>query len=596
MQKPVLILVICLIPFLSFGQSYYYTSDHIVNSYVERLDIKYGSETFHSSLRQYTRKEVADLLVNSKEEASFNESNFITRYLVNDNIDLFRILESQTKSQGGEGTNDTSVFTSYDGKHNNQDPFVLPIGSKGIFSTFYKSPAHFYSVNEDNFKMVVNPVINLSFGSESDNDNLIFQNTRAVEIRGEVDEKMYFFTAIYENQADFNAYHINLINKFRSIPGQGLYKDYSSGIIDKLDGYDFLNAKAYLGFNLSESIAIEMGHNNHFIGNGYRSLLMSDYSNNYFYLKFMVNVWKFNYQSIIAELAAVSSRFQPGGDQLIAKKYMATHYLSFKPSKSLEVGLFETVVFSREDQFELQYLNPIILYRTVEQFIGSPDNAMLGLNLKWNIAAKYQLYHQTLVDEFKLSEITSGNGWWANKFGFQFGVKAIDFLGVQNLDVQAEYNVVRPYTYAHRDTLDIPAQFNVASYGHYLQPLAHPIGGNFKEIVLSVNYQPTKKWIINSRMIRSKYGEDGAGQNFGTNIFLPLESREMDFGNTVAQGTPVNVSLLAFDLSYMLYHNIFLDAKFLYRKQDSDDSSLNLNTKYFGFGFRVNAFNRKIDY
>ena len=578
MQKSLLIFSVCLLSCYMFGQSYYYTSDHIVNTYADRLEIKYGSETFHSSLKQFTRKEIVGLLNSSMKDQSYNEADFMSRYIVHDNVDLFKL------------------FDSYEELSENNETYKLSTESKGIFNTFYKTPAHFYSVDEDNFKMVVNPIINLSFGSESDNDNLIFQNTRGVDIRGEVDEKMYFFTAIYETQADFNAYHINLINKFRAIPGQGLYKDYSSGIIDKLDGYDFLNAKAYLGFNVSESVAIEMGHNNHFIGNGYRSLLMSDYSNNYFYLKFIVNVWKFNYQSIIAELAAVSSRFQPGGDQLIAKKYMASHYLSFKPNKALEIGLFETVVFSRENQFELQYLNPLILYRTVEQFIGSPDNAMLGLNLKWNFAGKYQFYHQTLVDEFKLSEITSGNGWWANKFGFQFGLKAIDFLGVQNLDVQAEYNVIRPYTYAHRDTLDIPAQFNIASYGHYLQPLAHPRGANLKEFVLSANFQPAQKWIINGRMIMSKYGEDGTGQNFGTNIFLPLESREMNFGNKVGQGIPVNVNLLAFDLSYMLYHNIFLDAKFLYRKQESDDPSLNMDTNYLGFGVRINSFNRKIDY
>jgi len=156
--------------------------------------------------------------------------------------------------------------------------------------------------------------------------------------------------------------------------------------------------------------------------------------------------------------------------------------------------------------------------------------------------------------------------------------------------------VVRPYTYAHRDTLNIPAQFNIASYGHYLQPLAHPRGANFKEFVLSANFQPAEKWTLAGRMVKSNYGEDGTGQNFGTNIFFPLESREMNFGNTVAQGIAVNVNLLAFDLSYMLYHNIYLDAKFLYRKQQSDDSTLNINTSYFGFGFRINAFNRKTDY
>ncbi len=75
----------------------------------------------------------------------------------------------------------------------------------------------------------------------------------------------------------------------------------------------------------------------------------------------------FHYQSIFAELAVNSGR-QDSGDDLIPKKYMAAHFLDFKINKNVSIGLFESVVFSRNNQFELQYLNPIILYRTVEAF------------------------------------------------------------------------------------------------------------------------------------------------------------------------------------------------------------------------------------
>ena len=44
----------------------------------------------------------------------------------------------------------------------------------------------------------------------------------------------------------------------------------------------------------------------------------------------------------------------------------------------INIGLFESIVFSRPNHFELQYLNPVIFYRTVEQMVGSPDNAMIG--------------------------------------------------------------------------------------------------------------------------------------------------------------------------------------------------------------------------
>ena len=80
---------------------------------------------------------------------------------------------------------------------------------------------------------------------------------------------------------------------------------------------------------------MELGHGRHFIGNGMRSLLLSDFSNNYFYLKFNTRVWKLNYQNLFAELSAVSANQLPG-DLLLNKKYMASHYLSFRPRKTLK--------------------------------------------------------------------------------------------------------------------------------------------------------------------------------------------------------------------------------------------------------------------
>ena len=89
------------------------------------------------------------------------------------------------------------------------------------------------------------------------------------------------------------------IFRFQTIQGQGFYKDYNSGVIENLRGYDYLNAQAYVGINVSKSVAIEFGHGKHFIGNGIRSMLISDYANNYFYLKFNTRVWKLHYQNVL---------------------------------------------------------------------------------------------------------------------------------------------------------------------------------------------------------------------------------------------------------------------------------------------------------
>ena len=386
------------------------------------------------------------------------------------------------------------------------------------------------------------------------------------------------------------------INKYRAIPGQGAYKDYESGVIESLTGWDFLNSQAYVGNSFAnEAISVEFGHGKHFIGNGIRSLILSDYANNYFYLKFNTRIWKFQYQNIFAELSPISDRFTTS-DNVLPKKYMANHYLTYSPRRNMEIGIFETVVFSRQDQFELQYLNPIILYRTVEQFLDSPDNVLIGLTGKWNILKGVQLYGQLVLDEFNLGELTAGDGWWGNKYGLQTGVKYYNVANIDHLDIQVEYNTARPYTYAHRDTLDGFPNQNVASYTHYNQPLAHPLGANFKEFLVEVRYRPIERLYMKARLVQAVYGQDPDGKNFGGNILFPLESRESDYGNFTSQGIETNISLLSLDVSYEFYHNYNVDFRYLLRSEDASEDELDLTTNYIGLGLRVNVAGLNWDY
>jgi len=122
---------------------------------------------------------------------------------------------------------------------------------------------------------------------------------------------------------------------------------------------------------------------------------------------------------------------------------MATHYLSYKPTKKFEIGLFETVIFNRENQYELQYLNPVILYRVVEFGLGSPDNVLLGMNANYTFGGHFQAYGQMVLDEFNLTKLNEGNDWWGNKFGYQIGMKYYNAINIDHLDLQLEYNTVR---------------------------------------------------------------------------------------------------------------------------------------------------------
>ena len=460
---------------------------------------------------------------------------------------------------------------------------------KPIWKYFYQTPANWLELNRKAFYLKINPIINFKIGKSGGGDRSVFFNQRGVELRGGIDDRVYFYSKITDTQARFPEYVNDYINKFQTLPGNGLFKPYDSRIFDSTDAYDFLNGQGYLGLNITKHIGLQFGHGKNFIGNGYRSLLLSDFSHNYLYLKLNWRVWRFHYQNIFAELNSISAKANPGESNL-PKKYLAAHYLSFNLLPTMTLGIFEAVVFDRANgQFELQYLNPVILYRSVEHLLDSEDNILAGIDFKWNILKKGRIYSQLVLDEYKFGELTGGNGWWANKFGIQAGLQLVDLFNIPQLDVRVEYNTVRPYTYTYRDAKS-------ASYSHYNQALAHPLGANFKESLATLRYQPFKRLFFEARAIRASYGEDPDGENWGNNILLSNDTREMDFGNETGQGISTTTTLLGLDVSYEIWHNLFLDLHFLYRQKDSDLNERSDKDSFFGGGFRMNVGKVKMDF
>ncbi|MDF1694581.1 MAG: hypothetical protein P1U56_02060 [Saprospiraceae bacterium] len=579
----------------AWAQSPYVLPGTLTDEIGDRWDILYDFDhSVFSSQRNISRTEITERAVKSwNNEENSKLDQWDINYILKDNNDfsplhIEHLIDPRTTNK--KVFDSTGVFYYFEGEKKSLT--TLPTGKKerSLFGHFYQSEANFFEINQEDFTLRVNPILNLRYGNGVDDPSIVFQNTRGIEIRGLIDQKIYFYSNILENQAHFNNYLEDRIERFQTIGGQGFYKPYKSGLIENLQGHDFLNAQAYFGINATKSLAIEFGHGKHFIGNGIRSLLLSDYSNNYFYLKFNTRIWKFHYQNIFAELAPISANLNPG-NRLLPKKYMANHYLSFKATENLEFGIFEAVVFSREDRFEFQYLNPVILYRTVEQFLDSPDNVLIGLNGKWNIKNRFQLYGQLMFDEFNLGKIIEREGWWANKNGIQAGLKYINVGGIDHLDIQVEYNRVRPFTYAHRDTLSIEPRFSTASYSHHSQPLAHPLGANFTELIFHGRYRLGEKIFFNGRIVSAKYGQDLGEDDNGGNILLVTSLRAMENGHSIGQGVETNLLSIGLDVSYQLFHNGFFDLEFLYRKADAELDDLDINTTFVGGGFRMNIGN-----
>src|SRR5690606_37311912 len=98
---------------------------------------------------------------------------------------------------------------------------------------------------------------------------------------------------------------------------------------------------------------------------------------------------------------------------------------------------------------------------------------------------------------------------------------------VKNLDLQGEINIARPYTYA-RDS--------VANYTHYNQPLAHPLGASFAEILGQIKYQPVKNLFLSVKGMYYQHGIDTGTASYGGNIFKPYSLRAENYGVQLING------------------------------------------------------------
>ncbi len=566
---------------------------------MDRFEILSGiSSNFHSSQKPFTRGDISRyaLQLDSLQVGFSKRDKEDLQYIFDDNNEWLGGAEFNTSLTGTKESqkiylDSAHTFYTYQDTGANMEHLArskFSVNKRPLLKYLYRTPANFYEFEDNGFSIKLNPIINFTISKDKYDDQLIFQNLRGLEVRGSIDSRLYYYANILEQQLRFPNYATERIYATRTIIGFGYVKPYRSSIFSVKDGFDLLNAQAYIGFNVMRHIGFQFGYGNNFLGDGYRSMFLSNSANNYLYLKINTKVWKFQYQNLFTELNATSP-LAIGGDSLTPKKYMAAHSLSFNVNSNLNFGLFEAVVFGRSSGFELNYLNPIIFYQTANRALGSPDKLLAGLNGKWNFLHHFSLYGQLAVNEFKFNELfVAGQGWWGNKYGAQIGLKYMNAFGVDHLDMRIERNKIKPYTYTDKDPVD--------SYTHDLQSLAHPLGANLEEVLMTLRFQPSRKWIFDTRVISTQQGEDANGINWGGDILLPSETRYRDYGNATLQGVKADIFIGSLDVSYVLYHNVFLDFHAFYRNKVSDDPSRNLKTLYFGGGFRMNMGMMRNDY
>lgn len=411
------------------------------------------------------------------------------------------------------------------------------------------------------------------------------QNTRGYQLGGTIGKKFYFYSSGYENQAKLPFYQYNYTKQTGVVNGQAYDRSFGKRSMD------WSYVTALVSYTPVKYLNITLGQDKTFIGDGYRSVLLSDYSSPYSFLKLTANLGNVRYMAMygLMQDPTLTAFSYADGHR---RKWGTFHYLDWNATNRLSLGFFDSIIWGDKDEagnkrgFDFTYASPIIFLRPVEASDGSPDNAMIGFTGKYKLADGVAIYGQFALDEFEAKNFFSNPGSSRNKYGWQMGIRGADLFKVKGLNYLAEFNGAKPYTYSETR--------QIINYSNQAEPLAHPFGANFREIVGLMNYS-YKRFDFSGEVDFGRYGLDEAGFNYGKDLFQPYTAPAKTDGNYIGQGITTNMYYVEGRIAYVLNpkYNLRLEIGGIYRNETN--SAFNDKSSMITFGLRTSFRNLYTD-
>jgi hypothetical protein len=258
------------------------------------------------------------------------------------------------------------------------------------------------------------------------------------------------------------------------VPGQGRVK------IESQRKLDWGWSMASLSYSPVRWLNVQLGHGKHFVGHGYRSVLLSDHAITAPYLKFsaMTNDRRWQYTTWHTKLmhgVKREDRLPTGESSESIFRWMRGRFdhLAVRLGR-VEIGLFEATLFENIDDngakpLDPLELNPVIGINSLVNGMDGPYTCIAGADLRVKLMDKAYAYGQYGTDQ-------RGGG----RAAWQAGLRGFD-IGTRGLHAQVEYNAADAFLWM-RD----PARM---AYMHAGLPLAHPFGADFSEAVAILEYE-----------------------------------------------------------------------------------------------------------
>lgn len=461
-------------------------------------------------------------------------------------LELLLVLEEQRQELEAI---DRALLDRYLGR----DPLPGAERLNRMIPFIYEDGLHLYALHDDDFSIVLDPLLYLSAGRASFSDSFdrpdnaaTWQNTRGIRLAGSIGAGFYFESRIEENQRRIArpAYHR------KTAPRLGRTHYYADRQV-----HDYLSVAGSIGIRTGP-FEIRFGRDRNHWSQGVNSLFLSDYAPVYEQLQIRTTLGPFQLTNLFAALTDLSGLPAHFSDQTLPRTYTASHLITANLSSRVQVFLFESVVFAPDDVrgqgFDIAYLNPLVFYRAVEHDRGSPDSILIGAGGSWIVRPGYRLYGQGLITEFQIDELFAGRGYWANKWGVIGGIEATPDLPV-NLTVNYELSKIRPFTYSHGK----PS----TAYVHFEDYLGHSAGQNAIDHTLRVRLQPSARSHASLFAAYTVRGRNPEGINVGADPRVGYrEDRENTHGYYTLGGIRQRMTLLELRTGYEILPNAHLEA------------------------------------
>ncbi len=525
-SRPVLIFLLIFISY-SYSQTVYVSSEHWVYEFLERLEAKRLLSFVLNGTKPMTRDEIAGLLKSAYENRQkLNRvENEQLQFLLGEFREELADIYTRRETTRGRVTGSKWIGPVI--------PELLYANGRNLFSVA-SGPLRFYW-DPILFRKRLYANADTLSGAER-----VFEDSNGFVLWGTIGDNIGFYTnvrdtrewgtRVYPGRENLTVERLGFVQG----GGDQIYHD---------------ETRAYVVLN-REYFYFQFGKDKNIWGPGYRGQLgLSDWATSYDFAKLQVTARRFKFTGLWGVLQHYDTNFFVDNHE---EKYIAAHRFEFAPFDFMELGVYETLIYSGR-KFEPAYLNPVMFYRSAEHYLGDRDNATMGLDVELKLVPNTKIYGELFIDDLTTGRI--GTGFYGNKFAFLAGGYYVDAAGIRNLDVRLEYARVRPYTYSHK--------FELNSYRHYTTTLGHRIGPNADDLYLELGYRYSRRLKIFSYFEALRHGANMDSVNYGGSMFTPHGFRDSETVHFL-DGILKKTKSTGVNISYELAREFFIKLQYNY--------------------------------